>query len=134
MGALISDSWAAADATPATDAATQASGAAVPYELSAEKMMTDNLLVLAMLFFVFYFLLIRPQSRRVKIQRDMMKALQKGDKVLTGGGIIGTITKFEGDDIVVVEIAQGLTVRVTRSSISEIMGDKAAQGKSANDN
>jgi len=104
-----------------------------PYELSPEKMMMDNLFILGMLFFIFYFILIRPQQKRIKIQRDMMKALTKGNRVMTTGGIIGTITKLEGDDILVVEIAQGVKVRIARSAVAEVMSDKSP-GESANDN
>ena len=114
------------------DATTQAADQ-VPYELSPEKMMMDNMFILGMFFFIFYFLLIRPQQKRLKIQRELMKALQKGNKVMTTGGIIGTITKFEGDDIVVVEIAQGVKVRMSRAAISEVVDGKSA-GESANDN
>ncbi|MBY0408124.1 MAG: preprotein translocase subunit YajC, partial [Rickettsiales bacterium] len=93
------------------DATTTETGTAegeAPYQLSAEKMMMDNLFILGMLFFIFYFILIRPQQKRLKIHRDMMKGLAKGNKIITSGGIIGTIIKFEGDDIVVVEVAQGV--------------------------
>ena len=114
------------------DATTQAADQ-VPYELSPEKMMMDNMFILGRFFFIFYFLLIRPQQKRLKIQRELMKALQKGNKVMTTGGIIGTITKFEGDDIVVVEIAQGVKVRMSRAAISEVVDGKSA-GESANDN
>lgn len=96
--------------------------------------MMDNLFLLGTLFFIFYFILIRPQQKRLKIHRDMLKSLQKGSKVLTTGGIIGTIMKFEGDDIVVIEIAQGVKVRIARSAISELASDKVAAGESANDN
>ena len=106
---------------------------ATPYDLSAEKMMMDNLFILGMLFFIFYFILIRPQQRRLKTQRDMMKALEKGNKILTTGGIIGTISKFEGDDVVVVEIAQGVKIRMSRAAVSEVISDKSV-GESANDN
>jgi len=115
-------------AAEATDAAAQA-----PYELSAEKMMTDNLFLLGMLFFIFYFILIRPQQKRLKIQREMMKSLAKGNKILTTGGIMGTISKFEGDDIVVVEVAQGIKIRMTRASVAEVI-DVKSPGESANDN
>ena len=110
-----------------------ADAASTPYELSAEKMMMDNLFILGMLFFIFYFILIRPQQKRLKIQRDMMKALEKGNKIMTTGGIIGTIAKFEGDDIVVVEVAQGVKIRMSRASVSEVVSDKSV-GESANDN
>lgn len=121
----------------AADTATTSSQAPAdqgPYELSAEKMMMDNLLVLGLLFFIFYFILIRPQQKRIKMHQEMMKGLQKGNKVMTSGGIIGVITKLEGEDIAVVEIAQGVKVRVARSSINEVISDKAAPGEGANDN
>jgi preprotein translocase subunit YajC len=114
-------------------AATQVP-AEVPADLSAEKMLQDNLLLLGVIFFIFYFLLIRPHQKRLKQHQQMMKSLAKGNKVLTSGGIIGAIIKFEGDDIVVVEIAQGVRVRVSRASISEVLSDKAAPGEIANDN
>ena len=100
LNAFVSEGWAAE--TASKDAGTQDAATQVPYELSAEKMMTDNVMILALLFFIFYFLLIRPQSRRVKLHKEMMNSLQKGNKVLTGGGIIGTIIKFDGEDLVVV--------------------------------
>ena len=112
---------------------TQIPADQTPYELSPEKMMMDNLFILGMLFFIFYFILIRPQQKRVKTHREMMKALAKGNRIMTTGGIIGTITKLEGDDIVVVEIAQGVKVRIARSAVSEVMSDKSS-GDSANDN
>lgn len=105
----------------------------VPYQLSAEKMMMDNLFILASLFFIFYFLLIRPQQKRVKLQQEMLKGLAKGNKVITSGGLIGTIVKFEGDDIVVLEVAQNVKLRVARAAVSEVMSDKAG-AESANDN
>jgi preprotein translocase subunit YajC len=121
----------AADSQPANTATPTADGQA-PYELSAEKMMTDNLLILGLIFFIFYFILIRPQQKRIKAHQAMLQSLQKGSKVMTSGGIIGNIVKFEGDTIVVVEIAQGVKVRVARGSITEVVSDVG--GESANDN
>ena len=118
-----------------SSATTTQTATAVPEALSAEKMMQDNLLILGLLFFIFYFVLIRPQQKRVKMHQEMIKGLQKGSKVITNGGLIGTITKFEGDEIAVVEIAQGVRVRIAKSSISEVAeGKYAAAGESANDN
>ena len=122
-----------ASPAPQTSGETQIPAGETPYELSPEKMMMDNLFILGMLFFIFYFILIRPQQRRLKIQRELMKALQKGNKIVTSGGIFGTISKFEGDDIVVVEIAQGIKIRMARSAIAEVVGEKST-GESANDN
>jgi preprotein translocase subunit YajC len=121
-------------AADSTTTATTETGTPAPYELSGEKMMQDNLLILGLLFFIFYFLLIRPQQKRVNAHKALMKSLAKGNKVITGGGIIGSIIKFEGEDIVIVEIAQGVRVRLARSSISEVLGDKTVLGESANDN
>ncbi len=120
-----------AETAPADAASTTANGG--PYELSAEKMMMDNLMILGMLFFIFYFILIRPQQKRAKMHQEMMKGLQKGSKIITSGGLIGTIIKFEGDDVVVIEVAQNVKVRVARGSVSEVM-DAAAAGAIANDN
>jgi preprotein translocase subunit YajC len=136
MTFFVTDAQAAETATTTTSAttATGQAGTPVPYELSAEKMMMDNLFVLALLFFIFYFLLIRPQQRRLRRHQDLMKSLQKNQKVITSGGIIGTIQKFEGDDVVVIEIAANVKVRVARSAISEVMEKTAGLGETANDN
>lgn len=139
MSFLISHAFANEVSAPVAQATAEGAGtsmdpAVVPYDLSAEKMMWDNMLILGMLFFIFYFVLIRPQQKRVKQHQEMMKALQKGNKVITSGGIIGTIVKFEGDDVAVIEIAQGVRVRLAKSSISEIADDKIASGSGANDN
>lgn len=135
-GASGNDSAAKGAAATAKDTKTeltQIPADQTPYELSPEKMMMDNLFILGMLFFIFYFILIRPQQKRMKIHNEMMKALAKGNRIMTSGGIIGTIMKFEGDDIAVVEIAQGVKVRIARSAISEVMSEKSP-GESANDN
>jgi preprotein translocase YajC subunit len=135
MNFLLSPAFAADDSSAVNPAAgTQSATNAVPYDLSAEKMMQDNFIILGVLFFIFYFILIKPQQRRVKQHQVMMKSLKKGIKIITNGGLIGTIIKFEGDDIAVVEIAQGVRVRISKSSIAEVTDDKAASGESANDN
>ncbi len=133
MAFLIAPAFAAETGAPAAtgDAAQQAPS--VPYELSSEKMMMDNLFILAMLFFIFYFLLIRPQQRRLKKHQEVMKSLQKGNKVVTSGGLIGTIHKFEGEEVVVLEVAQNVRIRVARSAVSEVM-ENAGIGETANDN
>ena len=78
---------------------------------------------LVLIFVVFYFLLIRPQQKKMKAHREMIGALKRGDKVLTSGGIIGTIVKVEeGEDVLLVEIAKDVRVRVARSMVSDIVG------------
>lgn len=104
------------------------------HEISAEKMMMDNLLILGMLFCIFYFILIRPQQKRLKQHAEMMKTLAKGNRVVTSGGLIGVISKFEGDEVVVLEVAANTKVRVTRSSITEIKDGAVNIADTANDN
>ena len=78
-------------------------------------------LPLVLIFVVFYFLLIRPQQKRAKDHKVMLSALRRGDRVVTGGGIIGTIAKVIGDDEVTVDIAEGTRVRVLRSTITTVL-------------
>src|SRR3954462_13216541 len=77
-----------------------------------------SFLPLVLIFVVFYFLLIRPQQKKLKDHKGMLEALRRGDRVVTGGGIIGTITKVGADDELVVEIAEGVRVRVPPSPIN----------------
>ncbi len=87
-----------------------------------------SLLPLILIFIVFYFLLIRPQQTKMKAHRAMLAAVKRGDRVLTGGGIIGQVVKVEeGEDVVLVEIAKDIRVRVARGSISDVLG-KAQPG------
>ncbi|MCW8836444.1 MAG: preprotein translocase subunit YajC [Rhodospirillales bacterium] len=78
-----------------------------------------SLLPLVLIFVVFYFLLIRPQQKKMKEHKAMLSAVRRGDKIVTGGGIIGTVTKVINDDEVQVEISEGIKVRVRRSMIAE---------------
>ncbi|MCY3675247.1 MAG: preprotein translocase subunit YajC [Paracoccaceae bacterium] len=81
-----------------------------------------NLLPLILIFVIMYFLLIRPQQKKVKEHKAMVTALKKGDKVVTQGGVIGRITKAkENENEIEVEIAPDVTVKVVRSTISQLM-------------
>lgn len=77
-------------------------------------------LPLILIFVVFYFMLIRPQQKRMKEHAEMLKALKKGDKVVTGGGLVGMITKVDGDDYLMVEIANGIEVKALRSTVTSL--------------
>ena len=81
----------------------------------------EAFLPLILIFVVFYFLLIRPQQKKAKQHRDMLQALRRGDRVVTGGGIIGTVSKLEGDTEVTVEIADNVKVRVLRGTIQDVL-------------
>ena len=76
---------------------------------------------LVLIFVVFYFLLIRPQQKKAKAHREMVTQLKRGDRVVTSGGIVGTVSKVVSDTEVQVEIAENVRVRVIRSSISDIV-------------
>lgn len=80
-----------------------------------------QLLPIVLIFVVFYFLLIRPQQKKMKQHKDMLAALRRGDRIATGGGIIGTITKVIDENEVQVEIADGVRVRVQRPAISAVL-------------
>lgn len=85
---------------------------------------TEILLSIApflLIFVVMYFLIIRPQRTQMKRREEMLNNVRRGDQVVTGGGIIGKVTKvMEDDKEVEVEIADGVKIRVIRSMISEV--------------
>lgn len=80
-----------------------------------------SLMPLVLIFIVFYFLLIRPQQQKMKQHRAMLDALKKGDQVLTGGGIVGKVTRVDPDGMVMVEIAQGVQVKIAKGTISDVL-------------
>ncbi|MBV8133631.1 MAG: preprotein translocase subunit YajC [Alphaproteobacteria bacterium] len=90
-------------------------------------------LPLVLIFVVFYFLLIRPQQRKAKDHKTMLDALRRGDRVVTGGGIIGTVARVENPEEVTVDIADGVRVRVLRNTISSVLAkpDPAAAREAA---
>lgn len=73
-----------------------------------------------LIFVVFYFLLIKPQQKKFKEHTAMLSTLKKGDEVVTSGGIIGKVVDADKDGITTVEIASGVVVKVTKSSISSL--------------
>ena len=81
----------------------------------------EGILPLILIFVVFYFLLIRPQQKKMKTHKEMLLAARRGDKIVTGGGIIGTITKVDDEQQVTVEIAKDVKVKIRRDSISQVL-------------
>ncbi|NBB83790.1 MAG: preprotein translocase subunit YajC [Alphaproteobacteria bacterium] len=88
--------------------------------MDGEPSLIIQLAPLILIFVVFYFLLIRPQQKRMKEHREMLSNLRRGDRVVTGGGIIGQIVKV-GDDELTVEIGEGMRVKVLRSTVSSVL-------------
>jgi preprotein translocase subunit YajC len=76
-----------------------------------------QLVILAMMVAIFYFLLIRPQQRRLRAQQALQSSLQLGDEVVTIGGFLGTIRRFDGE-VVTLELSPGVEARVNRRAIS----------------
>lgn len=79
-----------------------------------------SILPLILIFVVFYFLLIRPQQKKVKEHRELIAGIRRNDVVITGGGIVGKVTKVIDDATVQVEIAENVRVRVERGTIAGI--------------
>ena len=97
MGFFISDAYAQG-----------AGGGGAPY---------GDIMFLVLLFAVFYFLLIRPQQKRAKEHKKMVGAVAKGDEVVTNGGLLGKVLEV-GDNFLTVNIAEGVDVKLQRSSVS----------------
>ncbi len=81
---------------------------------------------------VLYMLVLRPQQKKIKDHQEMIKALRRGDKIVTGGGVIGVISKIE-DDVVVLEVAPEIKIRVLLATISHVMTKTVANDNAAND-
>jgi len=81
---------------------------------------TFNIVMLIVLFGVFYFLLIRPQTKRAKEHKKMVESLAKGDEVVTNGGLLGRITNV-GDNFIVMETAPNNEVKVQRQAVAAVM-------------
>ena len=73
-----------------------------------------------LIIIVFYFMVIRPQSKRIQEHRQMVQALEKGTKVITGGGLVATVVKLTGDNEVVLKLADGVEVTAVRSTIMSV--------------
>jgi preprotein translocase subunit YajC len=78
-----------------------------------------NMLPLVLIFVIFWFLMIRPQQQKMKQHRAMIDAVKKGDSVITGGGLIGKVTKVDGD-VIEVEIASGVKVKAMKGTLSDV--------------
>jgi len=78
-------------------------------------------LPLVLIFAIMYFLLIRPQQKKVKQHQAMIEAVRRGDQVITQGGVVGKVTKVKDDGEVEVEIATGIKVRVIKSTLAQVL-------------
>jgi preprotein translocase subunit YajC len=102
----------------------QAAGAPASSGLSSFAPFIPMILIIG----IMWFLIIRPQQQKVKQHRAMIDAVKKGDTVVTGGGIVGKVTKADGDEIEV-EIAANTRIRVVRGTLSEVRGATIANDR-----
>jgi preprotein translocase subunit YajC len=82
--------------------------------------MLVSLLPFILIFVIMYFLILRPQQKRVKMHQEMVKNLRRGDTVVTSGGLVGKVTKVIDDDQIEVELAEGVRIRQMRQMIAEV--------------
>jgi preprotein translocase subunit YajC len=76
---------------------------------------------LILIFAIMYFLLIRPQQKKLKEHKAMVAALRRGDQVITQGGLIGKVSKVKDESEIEVELAEGVKVRVVRHTIAQVV-------------
>ena len=89
-------------------------------QAAGEPNMFVSFLPLILIFVIFYFLLIRPQTKRAKEHRQMVAELKAGDEVITGGGILGRITEA-GEQFLKIEVADGVVLRVQRQTVVTVL-------------
>ena len=90
----------------------------------------QDFIPLILIFAIMYFLLIRPQQKKVKEHQNMVTALRRGDQVVTQGGLIGKVTKVKEENEIEVEVATGVKVRVVQNTIAQVLSKtEPANGK-----
>lgn len=83
--------------------------------------MFASFIPLILIFAVFYFLLVRPQQKKMKQHREMLAAIGRGDRVVTGGGIIGSVSRVVNEDELLVDLTDGVRVTVMRSMVANVL-------------
>jgi preprotein translocase subunit YajC len=86
----------------------------------ADNPLTSFLIPMALVFVIFYFLMLRPQQKRMKEHQETIKNLRRGDTVVTSGGLVGKVTKVVDEEQIEVEIADGVRVRQVRSMVTGV--------------
>ena len=88
-----------------------------------------SFLPLILIFVVFYFLLIRPQQRKVKQHKEMLSNLKRGDKIVTSGGIIGTINKVSDNRELTLEVAENVEIKIASGMVADLYSMPEIQKK-----
>lgn len=113
--------------------------------LPAQGSMAGTLIQLGLIFLIFYVLLIRPQQKKIRQHEAMLRTIKKGDEIVTGGGIYGKVADASDPFDLVIEIADGVKIKVVRATVRELLSEevklpaaentkKAVKGKAANSN
>lgn len=105
-----------------SDALAQTGNAA---EVFASNSVSGTLIQLGLIFVIFYFLLIRPQQKKIREHENMLNAIKKGDKIITGGGVFGTVVKV-AENTLTVEVADRVEIVVARSSVRDLADETPA--------
>ncbi|HXV10363.1 MAG TPA: preprotein translocase subunit YajC [Burkholderiales bacterium] len=87
----------------------------------------ESMLLIVLMFVVLYFLMIRPQMKRAKEHKALIEALQKGDEVITAGGVVGRISKV-AEGFVTLEIAENVTIHIQRPSVQVVLPKGTIKG------
>ncbi|AOU98232.1 preprotein translocase subunit YajC [Acidihalobacter yilgarnensis] len=87
----------------------------------------DFMILIAIMFAVMYFMIIRPQSKRAKEHKRLVEALSKGDEVVTTGGIVGKVTTV-GDNFVQVEVSEGVEVKLQKQAVTSVLPKGTIKG------
>ncbi len=127
--ALIQDAANSAAQTPAAGAAPSTGTAPITDPPAAGGGWTQSLmsfLPMIAIFAIFYFVLIGPERKNRKRREEMLKKLEKGDKVLTTGGMFATVAAIQEDNSVTLLLDEGVRVRFSRASIQEVLSDTPA--------
>ena len=85
----------------------------------------QDFIPLILIFAIMYFLLIRPQQKKVKEHQNMVASLRRGDQVVTQGGLIGKVTKVKEDNEIEVEVSDGVKVRVVQNTIAQVLSKQS---------
>jgi preprotein translocase subunit YajC len=109
-----------------SSAYAQTAGAGFDYQS-----MASNVMPIILIMGVMYFLLFRPQQQRMKELKQAQSSLRRGDRIVTAGGVIGQVARVINDEEVEVQIAEGVKVRIVRSTISTVVSKSEPAGKDA---
>lgn len=102
--------------------------AMAPQGGSTESSLVSTLLMFAMIIGIFYFMILRPQQKRQKERQKMLDAVKKGDKVVTAGGLHGTVAGLD-EKTVLIQVSDTVKLKFDRTAITSVMGESVAETK-----